>query len=166
MTRGKITVNGKEISDKHYKQVVGFVDQDDYLMPTLTVYETIVTSALLRLPKSMPYDAKKLRALETMSELGILGIKDQLIGNETNRGISGGEKRRVAIACELVTSPSILFLDEPTSGLDSYNAYNVIESLVRLARDFKRTVVFTIHQPEDQILLHCLTNLFCWRRVN
>lgn len=152
VTRGKITVNGKEISDKHYKQVVGFVDQDDYLMPTLTVYETIVTSALLRLPKSMPDDAKKLRALETMSELGILGIKDQLIGNETNRGISGGEKRRVAIACELVTSPSILFLDEPTSGLDSYNAYNVIESLVRLARDFKRTVVFTIHQPRSNIV--------------
>lgn len=150
--KGKITVNGKEISDKHYRQVIGFVDQDDYLMPTLTVYETIVTSALLRLPKSMPDDAKKLRALETMSELGILGIKDQLIGNETNRGISGGEKRRVAIACELVTSPSILFLDEPTSGLDSYNAYNVVESLVHLARDFKRTVVFTIHQPRSNIV--------------
>lgn len=149
---GLITVNGKEVSDKHYKRVIGFVDQDDYLMPTLTVYETVVNSALLRLPKSMSDNAKKLRALETMSELGILSIKDQLIGNETNRGISGGEKRRVAIACELVTSPSILFLDEPTSGLDSYNAYNVIESLVHLARDFNRTVVFTIHQPRSNIV--------------
>lgn len=149
---GKITVNGKELSDRQYRHMVGFVDQDDYMMPTLTVYETIVTSALLRLPKSMSDDSKKIRALETMAELGIMGIKDQLIGNETNRGISGGEKRRVAIACELVTSPSILFLDEPTSGLDSFNAYNVVESLVHLARDFNRTVVFTIHQPRSNIV--------------
>lgn len=149
---GLITVNGKEVSDRHYRRVIGFVDQEDCMMPTLTVYETIVTSALLRLPKTMSDDAKKLRALETMADLGIMGIKDQLIGNETNRGISGGEKRRVAIACELVTSPSILFLDEPTSGLDAYNAYNVVESLVHLARDFNRTVVFTIHQPRSNIV--------------
>lgn len=151
-TSGLITVNGREVSDRHYRRVVGFVDQDDYMMPTLTVYETIVTSALLRLPKSMSDEAKKLRALETMADLGIMSIKDQLVGNETNRGISGGEKRRVAIACELVTSPSILFLDEPTSGLDSYNAYNVVESLVHLARNFNRTVVFTIHQPRSNIV--------------
>lgn len=149
---GKITVNGREVPKKEYKRVIGFVDQDDCLMPTLTVYETIVTSALLRLPKSMSEDAKKLRAIETMNELGIYGIKDQLIGNEENRGISGGEKRRVAIACELVTSPSILFLDEPTSGLDAYNAYNVVECLVNLAKNFNRTVVFTIHQPRSNIV--------------
>lgn len=149
---GTITVNGRSISQKEYRRFIGFVDQDDYLMPTLTVYETVVTSALLRLPKTMSDDSKKLRALETMKELGILGIKDQLIGSEENRGISGGEKRRVAIACELVTSPSILFLDEPTSGLDAYNAFNVVESLVKLARNFDRTVVFTIHQPRSNIV--------------
>lgn len=149
---GEIYVNGRQYSDSDYKRVIGFVDQDDCLMPTLTVYETVVTSALLRLPKAMSEDAKKLRALETMSELGILRIKDQLIGSESNRGISGGEKRRVAIACELVTSPSILFLDEPTSGLDAYNAYNVVESLVQLAKNYNRTVVFTIHQPRSNIV--------------
>lgn len=68
------------------------------------------------------------------------------------RSISGGEKRRVSIACELVTSPSILFLDEPTSGLDAYNAFNVVESLVALARNHNRTVVFTIHQPRSNIV--------------
>jgi ABC-type multidrug transport system fused ATPase/permease subunit len=77
-----------------------------------------------------------------------------LIGSEEGkgRGISGGEKRRVSIACELVTSPSILFLDEPTSGLDAYNAYNVIECLVTLAKTYKRTVIFTIHQPRSNIV--------------
>jgi ABC-type multidrug transport system ATPase subunit len=68
------------------------------------------------------------------------------------RSISGGEKHRVSIACELVTSPSILFLDEPTSGLDAYNAYNVVESLVSLARNYNRTVVFTIHQPRSNVV--------------
>ena len=68
------------------------------------------------------------------------------------RSISGGEKRRVSIACELVTSPSILFLDEPTSGLDAFNASNVVESLVALAKTHNRTVVFTIHQPRSNIV--------------
>ena len=82
----------------------------------------------------------------------ILNIKDRVVGSNFKRGISGGEKRRVSIACELVTSPSILFLDEPTSGLDSYNARNVIECLVKLSRDYDRTVIFTIHQPRSNIV--------------
>ncbi|KAI5476299.1 ABC transporter [Pseudohyphozyma bogoriensis] len=149
---GAIMVNGKKVGDQEYRRVVGFVDQEDTLMPTLTVYETILYSALLRLPREMSYEDKKMRVLETMHELGILGIRDSRIGGEGIRGISGGEKRRVSIACELVTSPSILYLDEPTSGLDSFNAFNVVESLVQLSRTYKRTVVFTIHQPRSNIV--------------
>ncbi|KAK4051863.1 FAD-dependent urate hydroxylase [Microbotryomycetes sp. JL201] len=167
---GDILVNGNKVSDAEYRRVVGFVDQEDTLMSTLTVYETVLYSALLRLPRDMSYEDKKMRTLETMHELGILGIRDSRIGESGQRSISGGEKRRVSIACELVTSPSILFLDEPTSGaigdgtefrpvltneetgLDSYNAYNVVESLVALARNYKRTVVFTIHQPRSNIV--------------
>ncbi|KAI8604700.1 putative ABC transporter [Dissophora ornata] len=148
---GHIYVNGRTVSNQEYKRVVGYVDQEDTLMPTLTVYETILYSALLRLPRDMSYDAKRYRVMETMSELGILGIKDMRIGASGQRSISGGEKRRVSIACELVTSPSILFLDEPTSGLDSYNAYNVVECLVTLARNYNRTVICTIHQPRSNI---------------
>ncbi|THH33239.1 hypothetical protein EUX98_g1004 [Antrodiella citrinella] len=149
---GQTLVNGREVVDEDFRKVTGFVDQEDTLMSTLTVYETVLYSALLRLPREMSLEAKKYRTLETMNELGILSIKDSRIGSKGHRSISGGEKRRVSIACELVTSPSILFLDEPTSGLDAYNALSVVESLVNLARDYNRTVVFTIHQPRSNIV--------------
>lgn len=149
---GNVYVNGKTCPREEYKNLIGYVDQEDTMIPTLTVYETILYSALLRLPRSMSDAAKKYRVMEVMQELGIDGIKDSKIGQADDRSISGGERRRVAIACELVTSPSILFLDEPTSGLDAYNAFNVVESLVTLARNYKRTVIFTIHQPRSNIV--------------
>ncbi|KAK4241540.1 hypothetical protein C8A03DRAFT_41028 [Achaetomium macrosporum] len=151
---GEFYVNGEKVSDADYKNATGFVDQEDTMLPTLTVHETILTSALLRLPRDMTRAAKEQRVLEVEKQLGIYHIRDSLIGSEEGkgRGISGGEKRRVSIACELVTSPSILFLDEPTSGLDAYNAYNVIECLVTLAKTYKRTVIFTIHQPRSNIV--------------
>ena len=119
VVKGDSYVNGAKISDSDFKSMTGFVDQEDAMLPTLTVHETILTSALLRLPRDMSRAAKEQRAFEVERQLGIYHIKDQLIGSEEGkgRGISGGEKRRVGIACELVTSPSILFLDEPTSGL-------------------------------------------------
>ncbi|KAF8754392.1 ABC-2 type transporter [Rhizoctonia solani] len=149
---GQILVNGNIVTDDVFRGLVGFVDQEDTLMGTLTVYETVLYSALLRLPREMSLAAKKYRTLETIHELGLDAIKDMRVGESGRRSISGGEKRRVSIACELVTSPSILFLDEPTSGLDAYNAFNVVESLVSLARDYKRTVIFTIHQPRSNIV--------------
>ncbi|KAK8846559.1 hypothetical protein IAR55_005645 [Kwoniella newhampshirensis] len=150
---GEMYVNGRDIPDEAtFQRVVGYVDQEDTLLSTLTVYEAVLYSALLRLPREMSHQAKVFRTLETMNELGILGIKDSRIGESGKRSISGGEKRRVSIACELVTGPSILFLDEPTSGLDSYNAYNVIESLKTLAMTYNRTVIFTIHQPQSNIV--------------
>ena len=154
LVEGDFFVNGEKVSNSEYKNVVGFVDQEDTMLPTLTVHETILTSALLRLPRDMGRAAKEQRVHEVEKQLGISAIKDSLIGSEEGkgRGISGGEKRRVGIACELVTSPSILFLDEPTSGLDAYNAFNVIECLVTLAKTYKRTVIFTIHQPRSNIV--------------
>ncbi|KAH8092680.1 hypothetical protein BXZ70DRAFT_453314 [Cristinia sonorae] len=149
---GQTLVNGRDVPDSDFRKVTGYVDQEDTLMSTLTVYETVLYSALLRLPREMSLEAKKYRTLETMNELGILGIKDSRIGSSGRRSISGGEKRRVSIACELVTSPSILFLDEPTSGLDAYNALSVVESLISLARNYNRTVIFTIHQPRSNIV--------------
>ncbi|KAI9878697.1 MAG: hypothetical protein M1830_010790 [Pleopsidium flavum] len=154
VVEGNFYVNGEKVVDNEYRSVIGFVDQDDTMLPTLTVHETILTSALLRLPRDMGISAKEQRVYEVEKQLGITHIKDQLIGSEegNGRGISGGEKRRVGIACELVTSPSILFLDEPTSGLDSFNAFNVVDCLVTLAKNYNRTIVFTIHQPRSNIV--------------
>lgn len=172
---GEIYINGQTLPDQSiFRRVTGYVDQEDTLLSTLTVYEAVLYSALLRLPREMSYDAKVFRTLETIQELGIMGIRDSRIGQSGKRSISGGEKRRVSIACELVTGPSILFLDEPTSGkcwstlvfisahnklieviatgLDSYNAYNVVESLKTLAKTYNRTVIFTIHQPQSNIV--------------
>lgn len=149
---GDIRINGTKVSKHNLRKIVGFVDQEDYLLPTLTVYETVLNSALLRLPRQMSFKSKELKVYEVLKELRILHIKDRLIGSDFDRGISGGEKRRVSIACELVTSPSILFLDEPTSGLDANNANNVIESLVRLSKNYERTLIFTIHQPRSNIV--------------
>jgi hypothetical protein len=78
---GTTLVNGREVPNAQFKKVMGFVDQEDTLMRTLTVYETVLYSALLRLPREMSLDAKKFRTLETMNELGILGIKDSRIGD-------------------------------------------------------------------------------------
>ncbi|GMM29549.1 putative ATP-dependent permease [Martiniozyma asiatica (nom. inval.)] len=155
-TEGDIFINGKRLDVESdielFKNRIGFVNQDDIMISTLTVYETVLNSALLRLPKSMSLSAKQNKVLDILSELKICHIKDKIIGSEFQRGISGGEKRRVAIACELVTSPSILFLDEPTSGLDGYNAFNVIDCLVKLAKNYNRTIIFTIHQPRSNIV--------------
>ena len=156
--RGVVTgdcfVNGERVDDNDFRAVTGFVDQEDTMLPTLTVHETILNSALLRLPRDMGLGVKQQKVYEVEKQLGIYHIRDQIIGSEegNGRGVSGGEKRRVGIACELVTSPSILFLDEPTSGLDAFNAFNVIECLVTLAKTYNRTVVFTIHQPRSNIV--------------
>ncbi|KAF2196294.1 hypothetical protein GQ43DRAFT_383655 [Delitschia confertaspora ATCC 74209] len=153
VTKGNFYLNGEKVLDDEFRNVIGFVDQEDTMLPTLTVHETILDSALLRLPREMSRASKEQKVEDVEKQLGIYHIRHQKIGSEeSGRGISGGEKRRVGIACELVTSPSILFLDEPTSGLDSFNAFNVVECLVNLVKNYNRTVVFTIHQPRSNIV--------------
>ncbi|KAI8387421.1 hypothetical protein BD560DRAFT_382445 [Blakeslea trispora] len=148
---GNMWINNAQPTKRQFKKLAGFVDQDDSLMGTLTVRETLTYAALMRLPRKMPLKAKQKRVEDVMQELGIAKIADSLVGMPGQRGISGGEKRRVSIGKELVTSPSLLFLDEPTSGLDAFNAGVVMECLRKLARDGRRTIVVTIHQPRSNI---------------
>ncbi|KAG2373890.1 hypothetical protein C9374_011775 [Naegleria lovaniensis] len=150
--RGELLVNDKPIDYAQYKRMAGYVSQqDDHLMGTMTVFESIMFSAELRLPDAIPYAEKKRRVEQVMEELGISHIRDRKIGDSMTRGISGGEKRRVSIACELVISPQILYCDEPTSGLDSYHAVSVMKIICELATKHNRTVIFSIHQPRSNI---------------
>ncbi|CAO3693920.1 unnamed protein product [Umbelopsis ramanniana] len=148
---GRILINGEVPTRKQFKRISSYVDQEDTLIGTLTVRETLMYSALLRLPRNVPLAIKQKRVEDTINELGLTHVADSYIGVPGQRSLSGGEKRRVSIGKELVTSPSILFLDEPTSGLDAYNASVVMECLLRLARNSKRTIITTIHQPRSNI---------------
>ena len=149
---GSIMINGSIPTRKRFKQLSGYVDQDDTLMGTLTVHETLMYAAMLRLPRKMSLRLKQKRVADVIQELGLESIANSTIGTPGQRGISGGEKRRVSIGKELVTSPSLLFLDEPTSGLDAFNACVVMECLRKLTKQGKRTVVVTIHQVNITLL--------------
>ncbi|KAL6658306.1 hypothetical protein ACP70R_003893 [Stipagrostis hirtigluma subsp. patula] len=128
----------------------GFVAQDDVLHPHLTVRETLVFCAMLRLPRSAPAAAKAAAAEAVISELGLAACADTIVGNAFVRGVSGGERKRVSIGHEMLVNPSLLILDEPTSGLDSTAAARLVATLSALARK-GRTVVMSVHQPSSRV---------------
>jgi ABC-type multidrug transport system ATPase subunit len=85
-------------------------------------------------------------------QLGLNGCRGTVIGDSVTKGVSGGERKRVSIGVELLTYPDILFLDEPTSGLDAFNAFNIIETIKKLAVEQNKIIMLTIHQPRTDIL--------------
>jgi ABC-type multidrug transport system ATPase subunit/ABC-type multidrug transport system permease subunit len=133
------------------RSMVSYVSQtDDNLLPNLTVRETLYFAAQLRLATWISPSDKKKRAESIMHKLGLSHCANTLIGNEFIKGISGGEKRRVSIAVQMLMEPRILLLDEPTASLDSFTASALIDTLHDLARE-GCTVVFTIHQPTSDM---------------
>lgn len=152
---GTITYNNRPFSSS-LKRTVGFVTQDDIMYPHLTVTETLVFTALLRLPSGTYTKEEKVAHAEAViTQLGLTHCKDNIVGgndDEILRGrLSGGERKRVSIGQEMLINPSLLFLDEPTSGLDSTTAQRIVKKLWELASEGKRTVVMTIHQPSSRI---------------
>lgn len=125
--------------------------QEDTLLGTLTVRETISYSAKLRLPSSMTKEEVNDIVEGTIMEMGLQNCADTAIGNWHLRGISGGERKRLSIALEILTKPSLLFLDEPTSGLDSASAFFVVQTLRNIAHHDGRTVISSIHQPSSEV---------------
>ncbi|KAJ8773908.1 hypothetical protein K2173_009339 [Erythroxylum novogranatense] len=146
---GKVTYNGQPFSGI-VKRRTGFVSQDDILYPHLTVTETLVFTALLRLPRTLTRSEKEEHVERVISELGLTRCRNSMIGGPLVRGISGGEKKRVSIGQEMLINPSFLLLDEPTSGLDSTTAQRILTIIKRLAMG-GRTVVTTIHQPSSRL---------------
>ncbi|XP_074582374.1 ABC transporter G family member 14-like [Curcuma longa] len=148
---GKITYNGSPFS-AGVKRRTGFVAQEDVLYPHLTVAETLLFTALLRLPAALSRAEKARQAQEVVAELGLGRVAHSMVGGARGvRGVSGGERKRVSIGLEMLVDPSLLLLDEPTSGLDSTTAARIIATLRRLAADKGRTVVTTIHQPSTRL---------------
>ncbi|KAL8156484.1 ABC transporter G family member 15-like [Apium graveolens] len=145
---GNVVLNGRNKSLDY--GFVSYVKQEDMLLGTLSVKETISYSAHLRLPECLSKEEVNTIVEETISEMGLEDCKNRLIGNWHLRGISGGEKKRVSIALEILTHPSLLFLDEPTTGLDSASAFFVIQTLKNIACD-GRTVISSIHQPSSEV---------------
>ncbi|KAG9063751.1 hypothetical protein KI688_003863 [Linnemannia hyalina] len=150
--QGDILLN--DVPVKQYgsirKRLVGYVTQEDDFIETLTVLETLTFAAKMRLPRAMSTKDKLSRVDDVMEELNLTHIKNTKVGGAVIRGISGGEKRRVTIGIELLSSPSVLLLDEPTSGLSSTDALNVANAIKELARK-GRTVILTVHQPRSDI---------------
>ncbi|CAM6049995.1 unnamed protein product [Sphagnum compactum] len=147
-----ILVNGLPMDMQKFRRISGYVMQDDALFPVLTVRETLLYSARLRLPSSVPMKEKVIRVKALMNELGLSHVANTRIGNETIRGVSGGERRRVSIGVDVIHDPAVLILDEPTSGLDSAAALHVVAMLRTMAVSHNRTIILSIHQPGYRIL--------------
>ena len=147
---GKITVNGEDGCLP--KNRLGIMWQEDLLLSNLTVRETINFSARLKSPKSFTDAEIDNLVDDILSKLGLLHVQHSLIGGGSSkvRGISGGERKRTAVAVELVSHPSVLLLDEPTSGLDSNTAYQLMLTLKELAK-LGHAIAVIIHQPRTEI---------------
>ncbi|XP_020215777.1 ABC transporter G family member 18 [Cajanus cajan] len=147
---GSVRIDGKPVTTSYMKMVSSYVMQDDQLFPMLTVFETFMFAAEVRLPPSISRSEKKKRVYELLDQLGLQSATHTYIGDEGRRGVSGGERRRVSIGIDIIHKPSLLFLDEPTSGLDSTSAYSVVEKVKDIARGGS-IVLMTIHQPSFRI---------------
>ncbi|PKA47521.1 ABC transporter G family member 26 [Apostasia shenzhenica] len=146
---GAVTYNDSPYTPA-LKRRIGFVTQDDLLFPQLTVEETLVFAAFLRLPKNMTRQQKYSRADAIINQLSLERCRHTKVGGAFVRGISGGERKRTSIGYEILVDPSLLLLDEPTSGLDSSSANKLLQVLQHLARA-GRTIITTIHQPSSRI---------------
>ncbi|KAK9705112.1 hypothetical protein RND81_07G034500 [Saponaria officinalis] len=145
---GLLEVNGQRSSNKSYKSA--FIRQEDLFFTQLTVRETLSLAAELQLPHISSAKERDDYVSNLLSRLGLVSCADSIVGDAKVRCISGGEKKRLSLACELIASPSVIFADEPTTGLDAFQAEKVMETLSQLAQD-GHTVICSIHQPRGSI---------------
>ena len=146
---GKILFDGMERTPAIMKSTA-YVLQDNVNIPYLTVRQTLLYAAHLRMSETVSLKHKQVRITKLMEILGLSGHENDIVGGETIRGLSGGEVKRLSIAVEIINLPKILFLDEPTTGLDSSLAFQVFFSLRNVASQ-QRTILSTIHSPSTKI---------------
>jgi ABC-type multidrug transport system ATPase subunit len=150
-TKGQILINGFDLHEQKDKihGVIGYVAQDDLLIEELTVYQNLYYNAKLCFANFTEEQLHQ-RVMEVLENLGLDQRKDLRVGNALDKTISGGQRKRLNIALELIREPAILFLDEPTSGLSSRDSENVLDLLKELS--LKGKLIFVvIHQPSSDI---------------
>lgn len=150
-TTGQITINGIDIHREPEKieGVIGYVSQDDLLIEELTVFQNLFYNAKLCFDNLNDEQISK-RVLDVLISIGLDQAKDLKVGSPLEKTISGGQRKRLNIALELIREPSVLFVDEPTSGLSSRDSENIMDLLKELA--LKGKLVFVvIHQPSSEI---------------
>ncbi|KAM1777750.1 hypothetical protein ACFX11_044367 [Malus domestica] len=159
---GSITISGYPKNQATFARVSGYCEQNDIHSPYVTVYESLVYSAWLRLPKDVTKDKRKMFVDEVVDLVELNPLRDALVGLPGVNGLSTEQRKRLTIAVELVANPSIIFMDEPTSGLDA-RAAAIVMRTVRNTVDTGRTVVCTIHQPSIDIF-EAFDELFLMKR--
>ncbi|KAK7396652.1 hypothetical protein VNO78_17807 [Psophocarpus tetragonolobus] len=147
---GSINISGYTKNQATFARVSGYCEQNDIHSPHVTVYESLLFSAWLRLPSDVTVQTRKMFVEEVMELVELNQIKDALVGLPGVDGLSTEQRKRLTIAVELVANPSIIFMDEPTSGLDA-RAAAIVMRTVRNTVDTGRTVLCTIHQPSIDI---------------
>ncbi|XP_015580484.2 pleiotropic drug resistance protein 1 isoform X2 [Ricinus communis] len=147
---GNITVSGYPKKQETFARISGYCEQNDIHSPHVTVYESLVFSAWLRLPSEVDERTRKMFTEEVIELLELNPLRRELVGLPGINGLSTEQRKRLTIAVELVANPSIIFMDEPTSGLDA-RAAAIVMRTVRNTVDTGRTVVCTIHQPSIDI---------------
>ncbi|KAL5071417.1 hypothetical protein RYX36_022304 [Vicia faba] len=147
---GSITISGYPKNQKTFARVAGYCEQFDIHSPNVTVYESLLYSAWLRLSPEVDHATRKMFIEEVMELVELDSLREALVGFPGENGLSTEQRKRLTIAVELVANPSIIFMDEPTSGLDA-RAAAIVMRTVRNTVDTGRTVVCTIHQPSIDI---------------
>jgi len=148
---GEVLINGIDVHKESEKisGVIGYVSQDDLLIEELTVYENLFYNAKLCFDQ-LSRDEIHTRVMAVLKNLGLDQRKDLKVGGALEKTISGGQRKRLNIALELIREPAVLFVDEPTSGLSSRDSENVIDLLKELSLRGKLIFV-VIHQPSSDI---------------
>ncbi|KAK3219635.1 hypothetical protein Dsin_013605 [Dipteronia sinensis] len=147
---GSIKISGYPKKQEAFARISGYCEQNDIHSPHVTIYESLVYSAWLRLPQEVNKETKKMFIEEVMELVELSTLKGIIVGLPGVNGLSTEQRKRLTIAVELVANPSIIFMDEPTSGLDARSAAIVMRT-VRNTVNTGRTVVCTIHQPSIDI---------------
>ncbi|KAJ8250641.1 hypothetical protein COCON_G00225630 [Conger conger] len=164
---GEVFVNGRKLKPEQFQDCFSYVLQSDNLLSHLTVEETLTFTAQLALRRHSAEAIRKKVGM-VMAELSLSHVAHSVIGGRIFPGISGGERRRVSIASQLLQDPKVILLDEPTTGLDSMTANQIVVLLANLAKR-DRIVIVTIHQPRSELfrvfsriaIMSCGELVFC-----